>query len=91
MLIDGGVPTSAQYMSNTFPIPAHKTDIAISTSMAAEMMGLRLIFMDAGSGANRPVSAEMIAAVRSVVNVPLIWWWDSYTRKVQENSQQVPM
>jgi len=86
MLIDGGVPTSAQYMSNTFPIPAHKTDIAISTAMAAEMLGLRLIFMDAGSGANRPVSAEMIASVRSVVNVPLIIGGGIRTpEKVQEN------
>ena len=86
MLIDGGVPTSAQYMSNTFPIPAHKTDIAISTAMAAEMLGLRLIFMDAGSGANRPVSAEMIAAVRSAVNVPLIVGGGIRTpEKVQEN------
>jgi phosphoglycerol geranylgeranyltransferase len=86
MLIDGGVPTTAQYMSNTFPIPAHKMDIAISTAMAAEMLGLRLIFLDAGSGANRPISAEMIAAVRSVVNVPLIVGGGIRTpEKVQEN------
>lgn len=86
MLIDGGVPTAVQYMSNTFPIPAHKSDIAMSTAMAAEMLGLKLIFMDAGSGAHRPVSADMIAAVRSVINVPLIVGGGIRSaEKVQEN------
>jgi phosphoglycerol geranylgeranyltransferase len=86
MLIDGGIPTSVQYMSNTLPIPSHKTDIAISTAMAAEMLGLRMIFLDAGSGANRPVSAEMIAAVRKMINVPLIVGGGIRTpEKVQEN------
>lgn len=72
MLIDGGVGTSVQYMSNTTPIPASKSDIAVCTAMAAEMLGLRLIFMDAGSGAHKPISAEMIAAVRGAVTIPLI-------------------
>ena len=72
MLIDGGVGTTVQYMSNTSPIPAAKSDIAVCTAMAAEMLGLRLIFMDAGSGATNPVSAEMISAVRGAVSIPLI-------------------
>jgi phosphoglycerol geranylgeranyltransferase len=86
MLIDGGVPTAVQYMSNTFPIPAHKSDIAMSTAMAAEMLGLKLIFMDAGSGAHRPIAADMIASVRSVINVPLIVGGGIRSaEKVQEN------
>jgi putative glycerol-1-phosphate prenyltransferase len=86
MLIDGGVPTAVQYMSNTFPIPAHKSDIAMSTAMAAEMLGLKMIFLDAGSGASRPVSADMIAAVRSVISVPLIVGGGIRSaEKVQEN------
>lgn len=72
MLIDGGIPTTVSYISNTTPIPANKTDIAICTAMAAEMLGMKLIFMDAGSGAHRPVSAEMIEAVSGVIDVPLI-------------------
>lgn len=72
MLVDGGVPTSVQYMSNTLPIPADKTDIAACTAMAAEMLGLKLLFLDAGSGAAQPVSAEMVAAVRAVTHLPLI-------------------
>ena len=86
MLIDGGVTTSVQYMSNTIPIPSNKTDIAASTAMAAEMLGLKMIFMDAGSGALRPVTAEMIAAVRSQVSIPLIVGGGIRTpEKVMEN------
>ncbi|HJW30891.1 MAG TPA: geranylgeranylglyceryl/heptaprenylglyceryl phosphate synthase [Saprospiraceae bacterium] len=86
MLIDGGVPTTVQYMSNTAPIPSNKTDIAVSTAMAAEMLGLRVIFMDAGSGATRPISADMIRAVRNAVSVPLIVGGGIRTpEKVQEN------
>jgi len=72
MLIDGGVGTTVQYMSNTSPIPSNKSDIAACTALAAEMLGLKMIFMDAGSGATKPISAEMIASVRGAVSVPLI-------------------
>ncbi|HUR31043.1 MAG TPA: geranylgeranylglyceryl/heptaprenylglyceryl phosphate synthase [Saprospiraceae bacterium] len=72
MLIDGGVGTTVLYMSNTSPIPATKSDIAVCTAMAAEMLGLKLIFMDAGSGASKPVPAEMIASVRGAISIPII-------------------
>lgn len=72
MLIDGGVGTTVLYMSNTSPIPAHKSDIAVCTALAAEMLGLKLIFMDAGSGATRPIPAEMISSVRETVSIPII-------------------
>lgn len=72
MLIDGGVPTTVSYISNTNPIPANKDDIAACTAMAGEMLGLQCIFMDAGSGAKRPVPEEMISAVRASVDIPLI-------------------
>ncbi|MCC6282631.1 MAG: geranylgeranylglyceryl/heptaprenylglyceryl phosphate synthase [Saprospiraceae bacterium] len=72
MLIDGGVQTSVQYMSNTYPIPAHKDDIAVCTALAGEMLGLKLIYLDAGSGAKNPVPESMIDAVSGAVSVPLI-------------------
>lgn len=72
MLIDGGAPTSVSYMSNTMPIPANKPDIAQCTAMAGEMLGLQVLYMDAGSGAQNPVSAAMIEAVRRSVQLPLI-------------------
>ncbi len=72
MLIDGGIMTSVQYMSNTSPIPANKDDIALCTAMAGELLGLKQIYMDAGSGAKNPISESMINTVSSAINIPLI-------------------
>ena len=72
MLIESGKATSVSYMSNTTPIPSNKNDIAVCTAMAGEMLGMKLIFMDGGSGALNPISESMIADVRKNINVPLI-------------------
>ncbi|MEM0992351.1 MAG: geranylgeranylglyceryl/heptaprenylglyceryl phosphate synthase [Bacteroidota bacterium] len=72
MLIDGGKPTTVSYISNTTPIPYAKDDIALCTAVAGEMLGLKLMFMDAGSGAHTPVSSSMIEAVSSAIQIPLI-------------------
>lgn len=72
MLIDSGKPTSVTYMSNSMPIPRDKKDIAACTAMAGEMLGLRLIYMDAGSGADAPISEEMISFVKGSIEAPLI-------------------
>lgn len=72
MLIDGGRPTSVSYMSNTTPIPADKPPIAAATALAGEQLGLKLIYMDAGSGALNPVSGKVIKAVRQEVDLPIV-------------------
>jgi len=72
MLIDGGIQTAVQYMSNTAPIPANKEDIAVCTALAGELLGLKLIYLDAGSGAQKPVSESMVEAVGGALSVPLI-------------------
>ena len=72
ILIDGGKPTSVEYMSNTQPIPANKTDIAVATAMAGEMLGLQYIYLEAGSGANNAINTKMIEAVKQNINIPLI-------------------
>ena len=72
MLIDGGITTSVQYMSNTAPIPAGKDDIALCTAMAGEMLGLKQIYMDAGSGARNPIPASMISMVSGAIQIHLI-------------------
>jgi len=72
MLIESGKYTSALYMSNTNPIPADKSDIAQSTAIAGEMLGLKIIYMDAGSGAQNRVPLEMITGVKKTINIPLI-------------------
>ncbi len=72
MLVDGGVPTTVSYISNTQPIPANKADVAMCTALAGEMLGLKLMYLDAGSGAKTPVSETMIDMVSSAIEVPLI-------------------
>ena len=72
MLIDCGHPTSVTYMSQTIPIPNDKDDIAVSTALAGEMLGLKAIFLDAGSGGKLAVNTSMIEAVKQSISVPLI-------------------
>lgn len=72
MVIDGGAPTTVSYISNASPIPADKNEIAVCTAMAGEMLGMKLIYMDSGSGAKRPISESMIQAVSASIEIPLI-------------------
>jgi len=72
MLIESGNNTTARYISNTQPIPREKDDIAAFTAMAGEMLGMKLIYLDAGSGAALPVSPSMISRVRENISVPLV-------------------
>jgi putative glycerol-1-phosphate prenyltransferase len=72
LLIDGGKPSSVEYISNSRPIPRDKNEIALSTSVAAELLGMKLIYLEAGSGANFPVPPEMIESVKSGLSIPLI-------------------
>lgn len=72
MVIDGGAPTTVSYISNATPIPSDKNEIAVCTAMAGEMLGMKLIYMDAGSGAKRAIPESMIEAVAKNIEVPLI-------------------
>lgn len=72
ILIDGGRVTSVQYVSQTLPIPADKVDIAVATAIAGEQLGMKLIYLEAGSGAINPVPQRLIAAVRSQIDIPII-------------------
>lgn len=72
LLIDCGNATTVSYMSNTTPIPYLKNDIAVCTALAGEMLGLKLIFLDGGSGAKKSISKDMIAEVSENINIPLI-------------------
>lgn len=72
MLIDGGKPTTVSYISNSLPIPNNKPKIAAGTALAGEMLGLKLNFLDAGSGAEISVSSEMIKATAQLTSNPII-------------------
>lgn len=72
MLVENGKTTAVQYMSNTMPIPSDKLDIAICTAMAGEMLGLKLIYLEAGSGAQYSIPLSMIEQVKQNISIPLI-------------------
>ncbi len=72
MLVESGRLTTVSYISNTTPMPRNKPGIAACTALAGEMLGLKNMFLDAGSGAEFPVPAAVITAVRQAVDTPLI-------------------
>ncbi len=72
ILIDGGVETSTMRVTGTRPIPQTELDTIIDTAIAAELMGKKAVYLEAGSGAVHPVSPEIIRAVRAHTSVTLI-------------------
>lgn len=72
MLVNSGRITSVAYISNTTPIPDDKYSLAACTALAGTMLGLQLIYMDAGSGAEKEISPKMIGTVRKAIDAPLI-------------------
>ncbi|MBA2407849.1 MAG: geranylgeranylglyceryl/heptaprenylglyceryl phosphate synthase [Chitinophagales bacterium] len=72
ILIDGGNATTVSYISNTIPIPNDKDEVAMCTAMAGEMLGLNVIYLDAGSGALHCVSESMVEMVSASIEVPLL-------------------
>ncbi len=72
LLVESGRETTASYISNTKPLPAHKPEIAMATALAGQYIGHKLIYLDGGSGALNPVSLEMISKVAKAVDLPII-------------------
>ena len=64
ILIDGGRLTSVEAVSQTRPLPADKPELAAAHAMAARLIGMQAIYLEAGSGAPRPVPVDVIRACR---------------------------
>ena len=71
ILISCGTRTSVEYISQTEAIPSDKPDIVVATALAGEMLGLRMIYLEAGSGATNPVPFSLVRAVRENISIPL--------------------
>jgi putative glycerol-1-phosphate prenyltransferase len=71
LVVDGGRPTTVSYMSGAAPLPADKPDIALCTAWASELLGHHLLYLDAGSGAQNPVSEKMIRKIAGNTANPL--------------------
>jgi putative glycerol-1-phosphate prenyltransferase len=72
ILVGSNSYTSVEYMSNTRPIPPDKADIILATALAGEQLGLKLIYLEAGSGANGIIGREIITTVKDNISIPLI-------------------
>lgn len=72
ILIDGGKPTTVSYISNSLPIPSNKPGIALATALAGQLLGMQIIYLDSGSGAELPVSDAIIEKVSKNIRLPLI-------------------
>jgi len=72
MLVESGAVTSVEFMSNTRPLPRNKPMIAAAHALAAQYMGMSMVYLEAGSGAPNPVPDAMIQKVRSCIDIPLI-------------------
>jgi len=72
ILVDGGQATTVSYISNSLPVPADKPEIAVATALAGQLLGLQIIYLDAGSGAKQKVSSTMIEQVAKNVKLPVI-------------------
>lgn len=72
MLIESGNVSAVEYISDTKPIPRNQVSIAAAHAIAGEMLGMKMIYLEAGSGAKHPVPPEMITAVAKSIDIPLI-------------------
>lgn len=72
MLVESGKMTTAEYISNTKPLPSNKPEIAMAHALAAQYMGMKMVYLEAGSGADRSVPEEMIRSVKNYIDIPVI-------------------
>lgn len=72
ILIDGDRKSSVEIATQCIPIPQNNIREIVSTAIAGQLLGKQLIYLEAGSGAKTPISAEIIHAVRAQLSVPLI-------------------
>ena len=72
MLIESGRVTTAEFVSGSKPIPRDKDEIAIAHALAADYLGFKFIYLEAGSGAQYSVTPRMVKAVSSCTDVPVI-------------------
>lgn len=72
LLVESGNYTSVEYVSNTKPIPRTKPEIALAHALAGQYLGMKFIYLEAGSGARSPVPQDMVAQVRKNISIPLI-------------------
>ncbi len=72
LIIESGARTTAEYMSGSLPIPRKKPEIAAATALAAQYLGMKFVYLEAGSGADDHVPVDMVKVVSSTCDIPVI-------------------
>ncbi len=72
ILVDGGKVSTTAYITQTLPIPAEHSELVVQTAVAGQLLGMKCIYLEAGSGARHPVSKELIKEVKKHIHIPLI-------------------
>lgn len=72
LFIESGNVTSAQYLSDTRPFPREKPDITMAHALAAEYLGMKMVYLEAGSGAKQSVPESLIEALANYISIPMI-------------------
>lgn len=72
ILVDGGQTSAASYITQTMPIPSGQANLAAQTALAGQLLGMKCIYLESGSGAVQPARTKMIAQVKKTINIPLI-------------------
>ena len=72
LIVDGGNNSSVQFMSGSNPIPIEKPDILVAHALAAQYLGKKLVYLESGSGAKNSIPNELVKAVNSYIDVPII-------------------
>lgn len=72
ILISSSNYTAVEYISNTRPIPRNKPEIVVAHAIAGEYLGMKAIYLEAGSGAKDPVPPTLVKEVKKQISIPLI-------------------
>ncbi|WP_179318472.1 geranylgeranylglyceryl/heptaprenylglyceryl phosphate synthase [Winogradskyella helgolandensis] len=72
ILIENGKETAVQRVSATKPIKRSDIQTIKDTAKAGELLGMKLIYLEAGSGATHPIESYIITEVKQQLNIPLI-------------------
>ncbi len=72
ILLDGGACSTVEFMSGTRPIPINRTDLIIAHALAGQYLGMEVIYLESGSGAQSPVTKDVVTAVKEAINIPII-------------------
>ena len=72
ILIDGGKQTAVERISHTVPYPTDNIQLITDTALACELLGHKMVYLEAGSGAYNPITHDIISAVRKTISIPLI-------------------